>query len=331
MRKLKINIKKLESLYRADLSIDKIANKLNVSHKSIEMIVKSLGWKRKPVTRKIKLSLQKIKDLKKMGLNREDISKKLNINRTSLIKFEKENGLYVEDPIRIEAYKKSRKTLKENISLGLKPEPRHNWTRLDKYVDDIQDLFLKGVSQAEIAKRYNVCRSTIYNFVLLHNIQIPKVGLLDSKKDIIIEMFNKGKSTRAIANSIGHSYQTVKKEMEKMNLIRNPKDIRYDSRVRRQEDLIKKLYFSGMMRKDIAKKVHAHPSAVRRVIRQFEIIKNPEWRKCKLDKTPENEVLKMRATGMSFKKIGLHFGVTAGSVFLFVKELEKILNEKNFT
>ncbi|MBR6412235.1 MAG: hypothetical protein IKS41_03625 [Alphaproteobacteria bacterium] len=320
MNKIELDIDKLKELYKSDLSLGGIADRMNISLSTLRNYLKDLGWKREPHTREIKLNPEKIKHFYKLGLTREDICKKLKICRRTLIKFEKESGIYVASLDRIQVYKKGKKTLEEQRLLGLKPEPRHNWTRIDHYKDDIQDLLLKGVSRKAIAQKYNVCYSTLYNFILLHNLEAPKLKKLDLKKDKIKEMFAEGRSISFIAEKLGCSHKLLEQEIKKMGLTRTPDQIKLNSRLGKQEELIKKLYFSGVSGKEIAKKVNAHPASIYRVIKKFDLVKNKGWEDFKVD---SKQLVRMKTAGMSFRQIGDYFGVSPASVFYQFKKLQK--------
>lgn len=50
------------------------------------------------------------------------------------------------------------------MKLG-RPFGSESAVKLDNYKDEILALVHSGMPKREIAKKYNVCRSTIYNFV----------------------------------------------------------------------------------------------------------------------------------------------------------------------
>jgi len=63
---------------------------------------------------------------------------------------------------------KSKSALQERKASGMKlgrPFGYQPALKLDDYKDDILAMLKSGATKDEIAKRYNVCRSTIYNFV----------------------------------------------------------------------------------------------------------------------------------------------------------------------
>ena len=318
MKKIEIDVNRFKLLYESDLSLQEIADKMGVSLTTLRNKLKLLKWKRSAKTRKIKLNIKKIEELRKIGLSREDIIKKLKISRETLIRFEKENGIYYEDPIRQRAYHDAIKKRLERERLGLKPEPRHLWTHLDNYKNEIQELLLKGIPKIQIARKYNVCCATIYNFILLHNLEAPKIRKLDSCKEKIQKMFNQGISTRRIAEELVCSYQSVERILKELGLKRTLNQIKYKSRSGEQEDLIKKLYFQGVSGKEIAEQTHTHPATIYRVIKRLKLIKNQKWANCSEDK-----LLEMKASGMSFKQIGAHFNVPSTTVFYRFKNLQK--------
>ena len=63
---------------------------------------------------------------------------------------------------------RSKTALQERKSKGLKlgrPFGCHPDMKLDDHKEEIKKLLLSGVSKDVIAEKYNVCRSTVYNFV----------------------------------------------------------------------------------------------------------------------------------------------------------------------
>ncbi|MBE6449950.1 MAG: hypothetical protein E7013_04610 [Alphaproteobacteria bacterium] len=323
MRKLQIDLIKLKSLYETDISLADIAKSMGISLVSLRNKIKELGWKRQRKSLKIKLNIKKIEELQRIGLTTEQILQKLKISRTTLIKFEKENGLYIEDPIRKKAYLTSRKTLQEKKSKGLKAEVRHSWSYLDPYKDDIQSLLLKGVSKSNIAKQYNVCQSTIYNFILLHELKAPLIKKLDDKKEKITKLFNQGKSITYIAKRLDCSDVLIEREIKKLNLNRTVQEIKFNCRLGKKEELIKKMFLAGVSGQEIARKVKAHPVSVYRIIKRLKLIKNKEWENCKNNHDFENKLLEMKEKGMSFQQIGEYFGVSPATVFYQFNKLEK--------
>ena len=320
MNKIELDLVQLKALYEADISLNKIADRLNIHLSTLRNRLKDLGWERAPRTRKIKLNPQKIQKLYRLGLNREDILKKLKITRKTLIVCEKENGIYTESPARLQAYEKGRKTLQEQRLLGIKPEPRHNWSRLDPYKDDIQSMLLKGISKRKIIEKYRVCYATLYNFIVLHGLEAPKLKKLDLKKDKIKEMFANGKSIEIIAKELKCSHKLLEQEVKKMGLSRPKNQIKFNCRLAKQEELIKKLYMSGISGKEIAKRINAHRISVYRVIKRLNLVKNDNWHDYQLN---TEKLFQMKESGMSFRQIGEYFGVAPATVFYQLKKLNK--------
>lgn len=63
---------------------------------------------------------------------------------------------------------RSKTALQERKSQGVKlgrPYGSNPALKLDDHKDEIKKLLLTGVSKDDIAEQYNVCRSTVYNFV----------------------------------------------------------------------------------------------------------------------------------------------------------------------
>ena len=63
---------------------------------------------------------------------------------------------------------RSKTALQERKEQGVKlgrPYSSNPSLKLDDYKDEIKQLLLTGMSKDDIAEQYNVCRSTVYNFV----------------------------------------------------------------------------------------------------------------------------------------------------------------------
>jgi len=273
MNRIQLNLKQLKKLYQSDLSLEKIADIMDIHSTTLRNHLKTLGWTRIPKTRKIKLSKKKIQELQKMGLTNEKILQKLKICRKTLIKFEKENGIYIKNRTRIKAYQKGLQTRQERLKFGLKPEPYHLSSRLDPYKEDIESLLLKGTLRSEIAKKYHVCQATLRNFILLNGWKTQKIKKLDFKRDEIIKLFHQGKSIQYIAAQIGCSHKWLDMEIKKMGLKRTVKEVKFKSRLNDREDLIQELFNAGLSGKEIAKRLNVHPISIYRKIKKLNLVR----------------------------------------------------------
>lgn len=75
---------------------------------------------------------------------------------------------------------RSKTALQDRKAKGIKLGRPYNSKvdlRLDEYKDDIKKMLQSGTSKDEIAKRLNVCRSTVYNYVRKN----PELFVLEAK------------------------------------------------------------------------------------------------------------------------------------------------------
>ena len=212
------------------------------------------------------------------------------------------------------------KTLHERKQLGLKPEPRHNWSRLDPYKEKIEALLKQGVPKSEIARRYHVCQATLYNFTILHGLNAPRIKKLDLKQNEIKSLFHEGKSLQTMAKTIECSTKLLDQTIKEMGLKRTLKDVKFNARLNNQEDTIKRMFALGISNKEIAKKINVHPASIRRKIKQLNLIRCDKWQECKLNNF--NQLLQMRTNGMTFKQIANYFGVQPATVLYQLKKLK---------
>ena len=314
---------KIIELYDTELTLEQIAEKLSIGKTSLCNRIKELGLKRAPRLKRKIIAKEDILALEEQGLSYIKIAEKLNIGPGNLLIKRKQLGIYNPPQKILEQTAKSVKARVENKKAGIKTEARYKYNCLEIYLDEILELLYSGVSKVEVARRYNVNPHTVHNLLALYEIKIPVIKKLDGKDNQIKRLFNKGLSIKEIAKKLNCSFITVTTKIKELNLSRPLSDIKINSRLAKDERLIKKMYEQGCSLEEIGKKVKAHPIWIGVKIRKMGLTRANKMAEYKtklfgLDK----EIIKMREKGLTFKEIGQAFGVAPNTVMYRLRKLE---------
>ena len=310
-------------LYKSEKTFVEIAKILNVGESSLTKAIAALGLKRMSRYKKRGYDIKKIEALEKLGLSHIEISKKLGVSISTLKNIYKHFGKEFsipQDTVQVEKRIKSRNDNQLNNTVSVCPNKTNV---LEKYADEIKELLDAGISKTEIARRYNVCLTTVFNFIYLMQIRAPIIRKCDDT-DQIEKLFSHGLSQKNIAKKLNCSEKSVCKKLQELQLNRSRNKVKKYSLLNNQEDLIKELYLQGLSGSEIAQKVHAHPISVYNKIRKMGLTranKHAEY-KTKLFGLDE-EIIKMRKKGMTCKEIGQAFGVTTSAVAYHLKKIRK--------
>ena len=311
------------NLYDSDLSLEQIAEKLSIGKTTLRNKINELGLTREPRIRRKNIAKEKIQFFEEQGLSYRAIAQKLNIHPATLLRIRKHLGIYNPPKEVIERQAKATKARAENKKAGIKPEAKHKYNCLEIYLDEILELLYSGVSKTEVARRYKVHPTTVHNLLALYEIKIPVIKKLDGKDNKIRRLFNKGLSVQEIANKFKCSAMTVMTKIKELNLSRSLSEIKINSKLAKEEQLIKNLYENGCSLQEIGERVEANPISVGIKIRKMGLVrakKMPEY-KTKLF-GQDNEIIKMRRKGMTYKEIGQVFGVAPNTIMYRLRKLE---------
>ena len=314
---------KIIELYDTELTIEQIAKKLSISKTSLSSRIKELGLKREPRLKRKDVSKEEILFLEEQGLSYVEIARKLNIGPGALLVKRKKLGIYNPPQKILEQSAKALKVRMDNKKAGIKSEVTRNFNCLEPYLDEILDLLYSGVSRIEIARRYNVCTHTVSNLLELYEIKVPVIKKLDGKDNQIKKLYNKGLSIKEIAKKLNCSFVTVTTKVKELNLSRELSDIKINSRLAKEEQLIKKMYEKGCSMEEIGKKVKAHPISVGIKIRKMGLTrahKLADYSRKLSGK--DKEIIKMRKKGMTYKEIAKICGVTPNTIMYRLRKLE---------
>lgn len=310
-------------LYASDLTLEQIAEKLSIGKTTLRNKINELGLKREPRLKRKDISKEEIQSLENKRYTYREIAQKLDIHPANLLIKRKQLGIYNPPQAVIEQQAKAAKVRAENRKAGIKPENKHKYNCLEIYLDEIMDLLYSGVSKTEIARKYNVNPQTVHNLLALYEIKIPVFKKLDGREGIIKRLFNKGLSIQEIASKLGCSASILIPKIKELNLSRSLSDIKINSRLAKDERLIKKLYEQGCSLQEIGERVKAHPVWISAKIRKMGLTRANKHAEYKtklfgLDK----KIIKMRKKGMTFKEISKSFGVAPNTVMYRLRKLE---------
>lgn len=130
--------KEIENLYNSNLTIQKIAQKLNLSTTVVYEKLKAMKIKkRKPQFRINQLNKKQIIELEELGLSKVAIAKKLNCCTISV----------------------SKKIKKLNLPQPIKKQERNS--ALKEYDEELKQMYLSGVLIKNIGEYFGVVSSTI--------------------------------------------------------------------------------------------------------------------------------------------------------------------------
>lgn len=317
------NKQEIINLYDSDLTLEQIAKKLSIGQTTLRNKINEYGLKREPRLRRKAISQEVIQSLEEQGLSYREIAKKLDIHPTNLLRIRKKLGIYNPPQKILEQQAKATKIRAENKKAGIKPEIKHRHNCLEIYLDEILELLYSGVSKAEVAKRYKVHPTTVHNLLALYEIKIPVIKKLDGKENTVKRLFNKGLSFQEIAHRLNCSMITVRTKIKDLNLSRPLSDIKINSRLAKDERLIKKMYKQGCSLQEIGEKVNAHKVWIGVKIRKMGLTRANRYAEYKTKLSGlDKEIIKMRKRGMTYKEIGQFLGVAPNTVMYRLRKLE---------
>lgn len=318
--KLGITDKMIVDLYKTNKTLATIANELGISAGLLGQRIKELNLKRTKRFQKKAYNKKKIQELDRLGLSQVQIAKKLGIGTTTLTRIRKfyhielpKQRLYSKKNIESRTYYKLHHIL---------PESPYQTNILEKYAKQIIELLKQGVSRTEIAKRYNVCTATVFNFMYLYGLHEPVKKKCWNKKEFK-KLYKSGLSQKEIAKHLNCAPCTVSHKVKEFGLKRSASKVKKGSKLNIQENLIKKLYMQGLSGQEIANQVHATNISVYNKIHQMKLTRPKKWAEyTSTFKGHDEELLQMRQRGMTLKEIGQKFGVKANTVHHRLKKLE---------
>jgi DNA-binding NarL/FixJ family response regulator len=314
--------KEVVSLFKTNLTQAEIAKKLGVGKTSVGNIVKKLGLKRSPRFKYRGYDRKKIESLERLGLSHIEIAGVFGVHITTLKRIYNHFGKDFstpENPIRTQKRVQSRHLNQLN---GTIPDCPHQTNILEKYADEIIGLLQTGVSKAEIARRYNVCPATVFNFIYLMQLNAPVV----KKCDNVIRLkqaFEEGDSLKQIAVDLNCSEKSVSDKIKDLKWKRPRNSVKKESPLNNQEDLIKELYSQGLSGSEIAEQVHTHPISVYNKIRKMKLTRPQKWAEYRSKfSVYDDELLNLYRSGFTYKQIGEKFNIPLTTVAYRIKKLE---------
>lgn len=311
----------LKRLYKTNKTLQEIAAQLKVSSSILGKSIVALGLKRQPRFKKKGYNKEKILSLEKLGLSHVKIAANLGVSLATLKRIYQYFGLNYAIPQDKLLIKKRQISRNLNKIKGIRPDCPYKTNKLNIYYDEIVDLLNNGVSKAEIARRYNVCNGTVFNFIYLNQLNAPFIGkcgdIVKIKDD-----FDNGAAQEKIARSLGCSRNTVHKKLKELNLTRPDSVVKRSSLLNNQEELIAKLYEKGLSGKEIAQQTKSTPIAVYNKIKAMNLSREQKWAEYSSTfKGRDEELRKLRASGISVEELGKYFGVHVNTVFYRLRKL----------
>lgn len=313
----------LKKLYQTDMTLVEIAETLNVSRSGLQEKIKELGWTRKSRHKKKLINPRKLKELVALGCSDKQIQEKLNIGRFVLSRYKKELGFYFEDENKIFQGKKGAQNRDYYKKTGEIPECPCYTNILEKYKDEVIDLLKDGTLRTEIAKKYNVSRSTVFNFMHLYGIKSPIIKVCDKNEQVILQNLQEGKSLEEIAQELHCSSNTIYRFLHQKGLKASQREIVKKSFLNNQKNLIQKMYQQGLSGEEMAAKLNVSKASIYSCIKRFNLTRPKKWAEYRSTfKGHDKKLLQMRQRGMTLKQIGDIFGVQENTVSRRLKKLE---------
>ena len=317
----------LERLYKTKISMREIATHLHISQTSLYSKVKELGLKRKPRYKRKLINAKLFRELVKLGIPDISIAKKFNICVSTVLKRKKQWHLFSADEQNISKGKKGAACCTYYKETGERPECPATKNILENYKDDVIPLLESGVSKTEIAKKYGVCTSTVYNFIHLYDIDAPVKKICDNQEDLIVNAYKSGDSLEDISLKSGCAVNTIYLKIKSMGLSRKPQSVKWKSILNNQKDTIKELYYQGMSGTEMARRLDVSKDSIYACIRRMKFDANQrKVRNNSPFRKHDNEILEMRQNGMTLKQIAQSFGMAENTVLY---RLRKITNTYN--
>ena len=312
----------LKKLYQTDMTLVEIAKKLNVSRTGLQKKIRELGWTRKSRHKKKLINPKKLKELVELGCSDKQIQEQLNIGRFVLSRYKKELGLYFEDENKIFQGKKGAQNRDYYKKTGEIPECPCHTNILEKHKDEIIDLLKEGALRTEIAKKYHVSRSTVFNFMHLYGIKAPIIKVCDKNEQVILQNPQKGKSLEEIAQELHCSPNTIYRFLHQKGLKASQRKIEKKSFLNNQKDLIQKMYQQGLSGEEMAARLNVSKASIYSCIKRFNLTRPQRWAEYRSTfKGHAKTLIQMRQRGMTLKQIGDIFGVKENTVSRRLKKL----------
>lgn len=310
-------------LYKSGIPIKEIAEELHISQTSLYSKIKELGLKRERCYKRKSIDVELFKELIELGIPGVEIANRLNICTDTVIKLKKKYGYATEDEQKISKGRKGAICRMYYKHTGIKPYCHTSSNVLGNHASDIMLLLKNGISKTEIAKRYGVCTSTVYNFIHLYDIDAPIKKICDGKEQQIKEAFNAGDSITAISQKLRCHTNTISRTIKKMKLLRAQNIIKRKSILNSNEDKIKELYNKGFSGAAIAKQMGVSQQCVYNFFHRKQMdLTQRKVKYCSTFYGHDDELIKMRQEGMTLKQIGDYFGVKANTVLYRIRKIE---------
>lgn len=313
-------------LYKTKMSVREIAEKLHVSQTSLYAKIKKSGLKRERRYKKKSIDIKLFKELIKIGASNISIAGKLHICTDTVIRLKKQYGYATQDEQQISKGQKGAACRTYYKKTGLRPDCPNATNVLEQYEDDVISLLKNGVSKTEIAKRYGVCTSTVYNFIHMYDIDAPIKKICDDKEQLIKESFASGESIEDISNKLNCHFSTVYSAIKNMKLSRLQSRVNRKSILGNQEEKIRQLYEQGVSGTEIAKQIGVSYPALYEFIHRKKFAQRPLKRRSVFDGRDE-ELMQMRQDKMTLEQIGEYFGVKTTTVWHRMQKLQSQDNE----
>ena len=311
----------LSRLYKTKMTMEEIAKHLCVSKTSLYSKVKELGLTRERRYKKKPINVKLFKELLALGAPDKNIAKKLGVCPDTVIKLKRQYGFATDDEQKISKGKNAAKCRAYYKKTGTRPECPTSTNRLEKYADDVIDLLENGVAKTEIAKKYGVCPSTVYNFIHLYDIDAPVKKVCDGKEQQIKKAFEAGMSLEDISSQLNCNMLTVYHVVKGMKLTRKQSRIKRKSILNDQEDTIRQLYEKGLSGTAIAELMGVSYPSLYEFMHRKQFERRPSVHRSIFDGHDE-ELIKMRQEGKTLKQIGAYFGVGANTVSYRIQKLQ---------
>lgn len=318
-------INQLKYLYQTEMTLPEIAEQLKVSKTTLQQKIKELSLKRNPRHKKKTIDTKKLEELLELGVSDKKIQEKLHIGRYVLSRYKKELGVYLEDNQKIAKGKKGANNRSYYKKTGERPECPVQSNILEKHKNEVISLLKNGTLRTEIAKKYGVSRSTVFNFMYLYGIKVPVKQKCDDYREFILQEVQNGKTLKSIAEKLNCHPYTISRYIRIKGLKFLHKKTVKKSFLNNQKDLIQHLYQQGLSGDEIAQKLNVSKNSIYACIKRFNFTRPQKWAEyTSTFKGHDKELLQMRQGGMTLKQIGEIFGVKENTVGRRLKKLNQV-------
>jgi transposase-like protein/Mor family transcriptional regulator len=281
--------------YKSGMTQTDISVKYNISQYEVHRILKENGVEiHNRINDNLKTSI--VEDYKSSGMSLASIARKNKINQRTVSKIIKENNIPIQK-------RKSQGKFNNNLKMLI-----------------IED-YNSGMSQKDVAEKYNCCQTTIFKILKENNVSTRDKckKITDEQKLLIIEDYKSGSTLQSIANNYNCDQSYISRILKNNNVstrTRGNKNMFTDE----QKLLIIEDYNSGMSQKDVAEKYNCCQTRIFKILKENNVSTRTRGNKNMFTDEQKLLIIEDYKSGMSQTDVAKKYGISHITIFKILKE-----------